>query len=812
MDSKELCMRMLRAESEEEVRAVVDGNNDLSDSRNWSAIDDRDSNWNIITNQASTGAKALTELCTNMVDAMLMKHARLKGISLTGPAAPRSVIEGVRDLVELKGSRSGILSEVDDSSYLRDFAEKNLVIGVTGGTSNDICFTFADNGEGQDAAAFESTFLSLSKGNKSDIPFVQGKYNMGSSGVLGYCGEHWYKLIISRRYDGNSPWAWTIVRRRPSEGKPVAEYFRPPSGIPTFDKSLLNPICLKTGEIDEKVALTTGTVVKLYNYHLRPESRSFRGIRESLNENLISTILPFRLMDYRYPSDTKRGGRRALGVDERPLNGMEFALLHKDGRLFEEGEEDPDEREYRAGEIVDIGGVDHPKLGYVAIHAIKLEKEIPGWLKPNRNISRVFHAVNGQVQYKQTRGYLTQCRLPGLKDRVVIIVDSSDLSEYAHNEVWKGDRETIRETPIGELYREEVTKLITNSPELKSMQEDIAREESDSLSEKGQIDLFETLLKVDASIRQLMPGGDIVNMPWHRRPVREIVPYEGEYSPTYLRLRGETLRQTGAEIALDGQRIIAFDTDAVNEYFIRPENKGRVFVTGGIAERFAYRRSLRNGRLTLTFEAIPGKIQPGDEFVFHVGLIDPAIVEPATDELRLLVVDRRDTKPPGPRPRPDHEDDGDDRDSLATTGRGLPHSVWLTRDGRDVGGEHTEIWPENIDFNEQDGGIVIDLSDSERTYKINYDNSNFQSFLGQERDTTNQKVLTAQYRIGMLVLMMGLENAYSRIERPELKEDLSDLFDDIRRLAAQGAATVVMSIAKTLPSIVTPNTVRDIDD
>ena len=73
------------------------------------------------------------------------------GVNLTGNTAPQSVIEGVRELVRLPGARSGILAQVDDERYLREFAEENLVIGVTGGTRRDesLCFTFVDNGEGQ---------------------------------------------------------------------------------------------------------------------------------------------------------------------------------------------------------------------------------------------------------------------------------------------------------------------------------------------------------------------------------------------------------------------------------------------------------------------------------------------------------------------------------------------------------------------------------------------------------------------------------------------------------------------------------------
>lgn len=97
-------------------------------------------------------------------------------------------------------------------------------------------------------------------------------------------------------------------------------------------------------------------------------------------------------------------------------------------------------------------------------------------------------------------------------------------------------------------------------------------------------------------------------------------------------------------------------------------------------------------------------------------------------------------------------------------------------------------------------------------YNINYDNAHFRSFLDGERDPLNKKVIVEQYRVGMLVLMMGLEDAYSRMEQGDIKMQLEECIDEIRRLAAQGAATVVMSIAKTLPTIINPASVRDPDD
>ena len=806
MNSKEACLQILHAESEAKVSEIIASVPELANRDNWHPIDGRVTNFNVVTNQASTGSKALTELCTNMVDAVLMKHAHEKGVSLAGPDAPKSVIEGVRDLVQLRGARSGILAEVDSPRYLQEFAQKNLVVGVTGGRrrNESLCFTFVDNGEGQHPDDFENTFLSLSKGNKSDIPFVQGKYNMGSSGVLSYCGRRWYKLIVSRRYDKSGAWGWTLVRRRPSDGMPVAEYFKLNGTAPSFSASVMHPLNLSSGSRDNKVHIATGTIIKLYDYQME-SATSFRNIRESLNENLVSTILPFRLMDYRVTP--QRTGRRAQGVDERPVNGMEFLLLRRDGD--EEIDNDYETQAFDPGTKQDLGNVRHPDLGLISVQAIVLGRELPGWLKAPRNNSRVFHAVNGQVQYKQNRAYLSQsCRYPGLKDRIVVVVDASNLSESAHNDVWKGDRENIRATDIGQIYTNEVTKVIRDSEYLKELQKRIAREETENLAKQGQETLFQNLVDSDPSIAQLLPGGSIVRLPRNigRNGERDPEEYRGNYSPTFLELIGRTVRQDGADIAINGRRRVFFKTDVMNDYFTRPDNQGRV-ITIGLGEKFSYTSSLYNGRLAMNFEALPNKVAAGEEIPITVGLLHDSIPEPVTDNLTLQVVAVREPRPSGSRTPPKSDDNGEEE---TTEAKGLPPTRWLTKDGRPIGEDESRPWPD--DFTDQDGGKVDDLGEGNTVYSINYDNAHFRRFLDGERDDLNKKVIVEQYRVGMLVLMMGLEDAYSRMEQSDIKMQLEECIDELRRLAAQGAATVVMSIAKTLPTIINPASVRDPDD
>ena len=73
------------------------------------------------------------------------------------------------------------------------------------------------------------TFLSLSKSNKLRIPFVQGKFNMGGTGVFQFSGRNNLQLIVSKRDpeiakfeqdETKDCWGFTIVRREdPKEGR-----------------------------------------------------------------------------------------------------------------------------------------------------------------------------------------------------------------------------------------------------------------------------------------------------------------------------------------------------------------------------------------------------------------------------------------------------------------------------------------------------------------------------------------------------------------------------------------------------------------
>ncbi len=812
-DPRAVCRRLLDAESEAEVQTIIDSVPELAHSKNWRPLDGRETNFNVTSNQASDGGKALTELMTNMVDAVLMKYALLKGVDPKGRKAPRTMHEAVDTLI--KKLHGGKLTSLDSKDpWLRTFAQSNLVIGVTGARSKRKglpCYTFVDNGEGQHPENFENTFLSLSTGTKKDIHFVQGKYNMGSSGVLGYCGLKWFKLIISRRYDASGMWGFTLMRKRPGGGMPVAEYFVLPGGkIPSFPEDALYPFVKGDGKRYQGVHLSSGTVIKLYDYQIGSRfSSGFRGSREALNENLVETILPFRILDFRQTPDPKRTGERAEGIDARPFYGMEFLLLNS--QKEEDGsdvEVDPDD-EAAGTSLIAVSNSMYADLGRISISAIKLKRNIPGWLKSPTSNNRVFHAVNGQVQFKQTRGYLSQtCGFPALKDRVVVIVDASDLSFEAHNEVWKGDREHIRNTIVGERYQAAVTAAIKESKALQDLQHEVAREELQQAAKSERNELFQKLVNSDRNLAGLLTNRDpVITLPAggqsESRGDAAEQTYDGKYSPTFLRF-DDKLREAPLKLPINRSRAISARTDAENGYLQRGDNGGRLLVDQVVYEHFGIRAQLHNGRLTLYLDPNLGSAKVGAKIALKLGLQDASMAQAVHDEIHVIIDDEEKESNKPKEKVQSAVKPANNKPGVGNGGptHGLPLFRIITKDGRSIGTDSdTDEWPEG--FTEHDGGMVEDFGKEGMVYKINYDNSYHLKYRMSARGDVAKDVVTEKYILGMRILMLGYEHALHSLKKANGDgAAFVEFQDEFRRMAARGAASTVLALADNLPKIV----------
>src|ERR1039458_3041919 len=181
----------------------------------------------------------------------------------------------------------------EDNDKRREVA-RGITLSATGMKvqDGDPCITIADLGEGQTPRKFPDTFLSLEKSNKLRIPFVQGKFNMGGTGVLEFCGHKNLQLILSRRspriLNGNfahptdDEWGFTIVRREdPSGNRRSSSYtFLAPVGadevqqkgeVLTFSSDSM-PI-FPDGANPYAREVESGSLIKLYEYQM-PGHRS----------------------------------------------------------------------------------------------------------------------------------------------------------------------------------------------------------------------------------------------------------------------------------------------------------------------------------------------------------------------------------------------------------------------------------------------------------------------------------------------------------------------------------------------------------
>ena len=206
-----------------------------------------------------------------------------------------------------------------DLRYSRRAQAESLQI-LADGPRGETSLIIYDDGEGQVPEKFEDTFLSLLRGNKNDIHFVQGKYNMGGAGAIAFCGRKRYQLVCSRRFDKENTVGFTLVRRHPltaeEEKKKKStwyEYLIIEEKIPSF----------VDGDLDlglHNRRFKAGTVIKLYSYDLPSGSRSVisRDLNQSVNEYLFNPALPIFTIDTpeRYPHDRELA-RELYGLKRR---------------------------------------------------------------------------------------------------------------------------------------------------------------------------------------------------------------------------------------------------------------------------------------------------------------------------------------------------------------------------------------------------------------------------------------------------------------------------------------------------------------
>lgn len=342
----EMAIELLHADSEADVVAILTDRGLWDDPKLWRLYGDKEGNWASAGNQGSFGEAALVEKIVNSGDSRLMLECLRRNIDPESDAAPTSLRDAVAMFFEGKRTDSDEAGALANWAHAKRTEEaRHITLAATGDRpargrrSKGMCITIVDQAEGQSPDRLPQTILSLNAKNKQRIRFVQGKFNMGGSGALRFCGHLGLQLVISRRHPdlaqyerSDDPsvdqWGVTIVRREePSNrsGDPIHSEFtylaplgaceNPRKGmVLRFDSDELSIL----PRHDEPYARSApaGTAIKLYEYKtLTNQSNVLMkdGLLYALERLLPEIALPIRVHECRgYKGDKDRSFETTL--------------------------------------------------------------------------------------------------------------------------------------------------------------------------------------------------------------------------------------------------------------------------------------------------------------------------------------------------------------------------------------------------------------------------------------------------------------------------------------------------------------------
>lgn len=759
---KELCLSLIKADTEDEVIKLLTDAGYWKDQRVWRFYSDYENNYNTIGNQQSRPEAALVEKLVNAVDARLMNECLVRGIDPQGPSAPQTIQEAVARFFEEDANperaTAGLIREWGDSK--RAEVAKGITLAATG-TRSSPCFTISDCGEGQTPEMIPETFVSLTKSNKLRIPFVQGKFNMGGTGVLKFCGRHGLQLIVSRRnpqiLSGNSKhesdvcWGFTIVRREDPTGNrrsSVYAYLAPmgaemnpqKGGVLRFSADSM-PIFPEEQDAYARGS-KHGTLIKLYEYSTRYRTNMMLdgGILRPLDLLLADVALPIRLYEC-------RDYKGHAGSFETTLTGIKVRLEDDKARNLE--------TDFPASFQLKVAG----EQMTATIYAFRKGKA--GTYRSNEGI---IFTINGQTHGHLTTDFFRRKKvgLGYLRDSILVIVDCSQLSGRAREDLFMNSRDRLSEGDLRNAIESELEDLLKRHEGLRELKERRRREELESKLDDSRPleEILESLLKESPTLSALFLEGKRVSTPFKAKKVQSgDKPFQGERYPTYFRFTdkeyGETLYRN---CHINYRCRITFETDAVNDYFARDVDPGTFelrLVSGNNRSPVEdYSINLQNGIATLNVR-LPANCRVGDELCFSTTVTDRTQLEPFENR---FVVDVLGTAKPsvggGGRRRPPTDTQGNDRE--LPSGITLPNiievseSEWETKDP--PFDQYTALriihaGPTDENGEGENGKDIYDCF-------INMDNAFLKSELKSE--TQRAELLRARFKYGMVLVGLGL--------------------------------------------------------
>lgn len=573
---RDLFMHLLSAGTEDEVESILTSRGLVADPSKWTPYGANEAFYGVVENQQAHPVPALVEKIMNGIDAILEKKVVADGIDIRSAKAPGSIKEALDRY--FPNHRNWDLGD------LRRQQARELQI-VASGPRRDTSLMIYDDGIGQAPEDFPATFLSLLRGNKNDVHFVQGKYNMGGAGAIAFCGDLRYQLVASKRFDGKHPLGFTLLRRHPPKSAEAAHRKNTWYEYLVFDGEVAS---VDIDELDvglEGRKFKTGSLLKLYSYRLPEGARSIisRDLNLSLNEYLFEPALPFLTVDNneRYPDNR---------APVTPVYGLKRRL---------EGDADMLEAKFsETSKTAEFGELAVTTYVFKALSRSSI-KDTKQYIQREyfKNNMTVLFSLNGQVQGSYTSEFVTRgLKMPLLKDYLLIHVDCTNLHMEMRNELFMASRDRLKSSEKAEALRKHLREILSTG-DLK----EIAKKRKASLTvdteDAGQMlkDLTRNLPMNDALTKILRQTFDLPlpktgeaprsprddNSKRQKRESRESVPFDPKRYPSTFKVKGGEGREGEIKLfklPIGGTRTMSFATDVENNYFDRSDDPGRLSI------------------------------------------------------------------------------------------------------------------------------------------------------------------------------------------------------------------------------------------
>ncbi|MDA7520812.1 hypothetical protein N8546_01400 [bacterium] len=770
-----LCLNLAKCESEDELIVLLKSYGYWDNPEAWLHYGDNENNYSAIGNQQSRPEAALVEKIINSVDSMLTSNCLKSGIDPESPSAPRDIVEATARFL---GIPEGKLTHLSQSDRTR--LAQNIMLVATGSKSAPN-YTIIDKGEGQSAETLPQTILSLGKSNKLRIPFVQGKFNMGGSGVLQFCGNHGLQLVITRRNpelvssadedETADDWAFTIVRRfYPESGvrSSTYKYLAPGGRIMHFKRESLP---LLPGRYPETHGeeFYYGAYIKLFQYEMPGglKTNILFDLYNKLSLLLPEIAVPVRLLE------------RRVGYTG---HSMETTLSGLTVRLSEDRKDNLEEN-FPCSSTLSVEGQEMD----VAVYAFKKDK-----ISKYTDKDGIIFTINGQTHAAVSKSFFTRksVDMGYIKDSLLVVVDCSKISGGFRENLFMTSRDRLRSGTFLKAIEGEMEQLLGNHPGLKALR---ARRREEAIKDKlgdskPLAEMLSKILRKSPSLARLFGLGQRLTNPLKARPASSQDQFDGQRYPSFFTLLKNFPAGSPKHCPSNQRFRVQFKTDAENDYFSRSQDRGKISLKVNglvVSPNTACSGNLWNGRYNLNLR-LPQGAKAGQCFHYQVEVEDISRTEPFRSEF-FIQVELPVTKKQGAtsaRKKPSGDREGDDNESSEALG--LPQVTPVEREDWHLHG-----------FDEKSALKIVQNGEGGYDFFLNKDNAHLLTEQKYNR-RLDPKIQYTRYEAGMVLIALAIlkEQRSKKNQDAEREPDEASLVLSVTRAVSPVLLTLIESLGE----------------